>query len=364
MGRLAMKKIGVLTFHNAINNGAVLQAYALVQAVESLGVKCEDIDYTAKKIADSYIIKPIRDRRSLKSLVLYFIQDRHILKTQSKFADFRCRYLHISDACYDNCIKETVGKYDALIVGSDQVWNGFLTGNDENYYLAFDNTTLKLSYGASIGKKELNEWDQNIAKKYLPAFKEVTVRENAARVILKDCVGIDSIVVPDPVYLLSKQQWEEKFRLEKSKENYILFFMLHQNKKMIQFCQELSEKTGNKVFYLSNSFVRINGMRTVKEFGPEEFLRYIYGATYVVTDSFHAASMSLILNKELYIGLKSGELSSLNTRIDELAEKFGIADRIIGKAVSYNKTDYEKVNEKIKRQREFGLSVIRKMIEW
>lgn len=359
-----MKKIGVLTFHSAINNGAVLQAYALIQAIESFGIKCEDIDYTSKKIADSYIITSIKDRRSLKSIVLYFIQDRHILKTQSKFADFRSKYLNISDTCYDGCIEEASGKYDALIVGSDQVWNANLTDNDKNYYLAFDNTTPKFSYGASIGKKELNEWDINTIKAYLPSFKKVTVREIAASVILKDNTGIDSTVVPDPVYLLSKQQWKDKFQLKKSKENYILFFMLHQNEKMIRFCRDLSKKTGFKIYYLSNDFVRINGMRTTKEFGPEDFLRYIFGASYVVTDSFHAASMSLILNKELYIGLKSGELASLNTRIEGLVEKFGIADRIIGESVSYKEMDYEKINEKIKQQREFGLSVLREMVEW
>ena len=40
-----MKKIGIVTFHRAINYGAMLQAVALQKAVCNLGYNAELIDY-------------------------------------------------------------------------------------------------------------------------------------------------------------------------------------------------------------------------------------------------------------------------------------------------------------------------------
>ena len=40
------KKIGILTFHNAVNYGAILQCYALQNALEQRGYNVEVIDYT------------------------------------------------------------------------------------------------------------------------------------------------------------------------------------------------------------------------------------------------------------------------------------------------------------------------------
>ena len=38
-------KVALLSFHNAHNYGAALQAYGLQRAVEQLGAECEYIDY-------------------------------------------------------------------------------------------------------------------------------------------------------------------------------------------------------------------------------------------------------------------------------------------------------------------------------
>ena len=48
-------KIGILTFHCAINYGAVLQAYGLQETLKSMGHEVYVIDYRPK-----YLIKPYR----------------------------------------------------------------------------------------------------------------------------------------------------------------------------------------------------------------------------------------------------------------------------------------------------------------
>lgn len=358
-----MKKIGILTFHRAINNGAVLQAYALTTVFRSQGCQCNDIDYSAKKIDGSYKIKSLKQRKNLKSIILYFIQDLNILKTQDKFKAFRDNYLNISKKNYDTCISQANEDYDSFVVGSDQVWNTDLTGNDLNYYLKFVHNKPKYSYAASIGKKGFNEQNKEEIKNLLSHYKLITVREEAAVSTVNDLIEINPEVVPDPVFLLKKEEWENKFALEQKEEGFILFFMLHHNDDMIKFTSDLASKNKLKIINLTNDFKPIKGFKSVRGFGPLEFLKYISTSSYVVTDSFHAASLALILNKELYIGLKTGELKSLNVRIYGLVNKFGIKDRLISDNISYDRMKYNEINLKIDKQRNFGISVIKKIVE-
>ena len=47
-------KIGILTFQNAVNYGAVLQAYALQNSIEKLGAEVRLIDYQCNKVNSLY----------------------------------------------------------------------------------------------------------------------------------------------------------------------------------------------------------------------------------------------------------------------------------------------------------------------
>ena len=49
-------KIGILTFHQSVNNGAVMQAYSLSKRIQQTypNAEVEVIDYRMKKIRKSY----------------------------------------------------------------------------------------------------------------------------------------------------------------------------------------------------------------------------------------------------------------------------------------------------------------------
>lgn len=59
-------KVGILTFHDAINYGAVLQAQALCAVINNQsGVECEIIDYKCNEIEAMYHVAV---NKSVKSL--------------------------------------------------------------------------------------------------------------------------------------------------------------------------------------------------------------------------------------------------------------------------------------------------------
>ena len=63
-----MKRIGTVTFHNANNYGAVLQAYALKRYICNMGYNCDVLDYRSrtiearyhKKVASGGFVKKVR----------------------------------------------------------------------------------------------------------------------------------------------------------------------------------------------------------------------------------------------------------------------------------------------------------------
>lgn len=55
-------KVGIITFHRAVNYGAVLQAFALQHAVEKMGNEAEIIDYRCAEVEKA--ASPLRGFRS------------------------------------------------------------------------------------------------------------------------------------------------------------------------------------------------------------------------------------------------------------------------------------------------------------
>lgn len=159
-----VKKIGILTFHNSVNNGAVMQAYSLSNKIqkENPDWKVEIIDYHMPKVNEAYrysFLKSLKSdsfvlavKRLAKSL-MNLSYNRKMNARSKIFADCRSQlplseFSLLSDESEDlfNYINET---YDAIVVGSDAVWNYVLRGFPNAYFPDLSVKTVKMSYAAS-----------------------------------------------------------------------------------------------------------------------------------------------------------------------------------------------------------------------
>ena len=111
-------KIGILTFHDALNVGAVLQAFALQEYIEGLGYNIEFINYscrpkfTVKRIVGRTLSNTIAKIKDFANYTLYGMRGKYN------------KVLHVSKVEYSNkTLSEANSEYDIFIVGSDQVWN-------------------------------------------------------------------------------------------------------------------------------------------------------------------------------------------------------------------------------------------------
>ena len=144
-------KIGIVTFHNTTNYGAIYQTYAL-QKFLSKYVENEVVDYNNCILKKRYSINPFNSNnyKDFLKKILYFYEN---FINKKNFCIFKNKNIRISKAKYDEKnIKNADDRYDCFIAGSDQIWNFKLNGNDDNYFTLFTSSEKKRnSYAASFG---------------------------------------------------------------------------------------------------------------------------------------------------------------------------------------------------------------------
>src|SRR5690554_6008547 len=120
-------RVALLTFHNTLNYGSALQVFATQEALKSMNIDCDIIDYTnehRKKAYDTiYLAKKELKNKNISLAIKYFIGSMFIYKRRQRFLGFYRKYVNYTEKKYNynQELKETNEKYDKFIVGSDQV---------------------------------------------------------------------------------------------------------------------------------------------------------------------------------------------------------------------------------------------------
>ena len=313
-------RIGIITFHRAINYGAVLQTYALQKFLNVSNYDAEVIDYRCEHMENFYKTFTIKDK-SVKQIIRGMLNFKNTYKKKREFYRFLDQNVRISTEVYDKFnIDKANLRYDKFITGSDQVFNFACTDFDKTYFLQFvKNCDNKLSYAASFGMKEIPDSYVNDYKSMLSTFSELSIRENAGQQIVKKLTGKDSELSVDPVFLLTAEEWEKLAKKPKLK-NYILIYKLNTSNLIFDFARKLSKLTGRKIVALN--FDVVDQMKTpdikgVYSASVEEFLGYIKYADYVVTNSFHGTAFSVIFHKDFYVEALQKDFKP-NDRVESL----------------------------------------------
>ena len=338
-----MKKIGILTYHKANNLGAVLQAYALQHKLLQISQvdNVEIIDYD-----NGIFVEKIKNN-SIKSVfknIYYKIKNKG-------FTNFRQKYLNLSDSYTSDTINKSNDVYDIFITGSDQVWNLSCSGNDYNYFLNFTNKDkVKISYAASIGIYEFKEDERKKLHEILNSFDMISIRENNS-LRQFDFIDKEIRVVPDPVFLLNKNEWEEIIPKRIIKQDYILVYLIQDDINVMKNAERYAKENNLKL--ISNK----KSIEFILNNSPEKFLSWIKYAKCIFTNSFHGTAFSLIFEKDFYsdIQLIGGKI---NNRIYDLLIDLCSEEHIIKNNKLTEKFDYTKTNKKIDELRQVGLKYL------
>ncbi len=179
-----MKRIGILTFHRAINYGACLQAYALKKYIKDQGNECDIIDYHCPAIEDFYnrvFLWEDSFKTKIKKVLTWSIQKKRNIRFK-QFIEKNLLDAKFGDGYNKNNISETNELYDSFITGSDQVWSPFCTGGDLTYFLDFVKDSIKCnSYAACVGIASDTFLKSQEVVSNLKRFNHISVREEIAQ---------------------------------------------------------------------------------------------------------------------------------------------------------------------------------------
>ena len=322
-------KIGIVTFHRAFNYGANLQAFALNSYVNQMGYDCEIIDLYPNNAG-----RPSSNavRRLLSSAKLFLLCCKD--KRTRRFTKFQKENYRLSLNKYygDADMNASSPRYDVLISGSDQVLNTTLTGETKSYYLSFDNKAKKISYGSSFGRATLSEMEYTLIESELIKFASLSVREKSGQNIIKERIGITSTLVLDPVFLLSKEKWNEKSAKCVLPNKYILVYAMETTKLLESTVKVMSERLGLPVYIIYGCTKRyISCWTVVEDCGPSEFVSYIKGASVIITNSFHGTAFSIIFEKKFVCVAHS----TRNARLDNIMEIIGQQNNLVKDETSF-----------------------------
>lgn len=344
-------RIGIITFVKTLNFGASLQAYALQEVLKSFGADAEIITYVNEDIKNKENnAKP----KNLKQLIRKLILERGFKRKKEAFQQYESQNINYGDVLNEKNEDIINESYDYFITGSDQVWNLSITHNDWYYFLSFvKDSKKKISYAPSFGNNPFPKDKFEMAKKYLSDFKSVSVREKSGADLVQKLIGKSVDVVVDPTLLLTKEEWLSKTKFIPSISKYILVYFPHDKKTVFRFVEKLKKKTGLPVVYLSISPRPQQGVKTIYDVSPNEFVGWIANAEYVVTGSFHGTAFSINLEKQFFY-----EPSGEGSRIDSLVKIAGLKERGIDNVDSLEQEiDYSIVKTKMQTE-------IEKSIRW
>jgi hypothetical protein len=289
-------KVGIITFHNCANYGAVLQSYALQHAIDKYTEHdCEIIDYINPVISSSTRLEKIKHINSAKDLVKFFVTYPYYMKKNKIFDKFIYKHINLSKRSYTaETIIKANEEYDIFITGSDQVLNLNLTNNDFNYYLTFvSSSKKKCGYAVSQGNFDISQNQEAIY--YLKQIELLSFREHSTMNILPDAHTMNVVRVLDPTFLLMKDDWASLEEPIKVPKKFILLYLVSPKPYNFLYVRQLAKQTGLPIYYINYTYTMHLGMHNMRCVSPGQFLFLFRNATYVVTNSFHGTAELILI---------------------------------------------------------------------
>ncbi len=357
-------KIGILTFHCAHNYGAVLQAYALQEYLKTCdgGNEVELIDYRPWWLTRPYEVFPLprlcdvpllrkiwRVARWCRWLPRHLMEISPRGKRSCGFEKFISEKMHLSRERFgeEEGVPATVAeRYDAIFLGSDQIWNPAITHGCDAAFLGnfpVPAGTLKIAYAASAGSASGTIGDNPVFASALKNFDAISVREKVLEEALQTKTELKVETVLDPTLLVDKSVWDAiAVEPPKTQKKYVLLYQVSFAKAAPKIARELAVQIGAEIVEIKPGAVSFS--RNIKNAEtPEQFVGWFKNAACVVTTSFHGTAFALINEKPLYY-VGNGTLTEIRPR--QILRALGLEHRVIsdGKTPAFSEIDYAKVN--------------------
>ena len=336
-------RVGIITLPGRFNYGNRLQNYATARILERIGLNTKSLELVRPKLVAQGVLlakrvlgRPLPPEESMG---------------RERLAAFDRFNTRIDTRAVTRLgVGSLKGHYDLFVAGSDQVWNpNFIARRSWWYFLEFAERTQRIALSPSIGLDTLDAEQASMVAKGVSGFDCLSVRESRGAELIKECSNRDATVICDPTLVLPPEEWRavSDDRLTPA-EPYVFTYLLGGvGAGAARILDEVTDHGRLPVVPLSD-----RQKPEEPDAGPADFISLIDNAAHVVTDSFHAAVFSSILQTPLTIVRREGG-ASMFSRLETLAQTLGIEHKVHG-SPDFDLSragDYKGAPEAIERER-------------
>ena len=328
-----MIRVGVLTFWGAVNYGAYLQAYALVNRLnQEPDFHAELIQYRMGKEIDHYrqFLKP--EKNFIKWIYRckrdrMFRQQRKILPLSeppvisNSIADFE-------DAVY--------GKYDVIVAGSDEIWKvDGMRGYPTPYFLFGNLSAHKVSYAASgrVGFDSLNTDELAKLKETFSEFEYIGVRDTATYESINQLLeNSDTLRYNlDPTFIFDfkpnanhgKEILHKRFHIDTKK--FCIGVMYLEDKPTRPVIRDYIRETMAEDVQIVALYEWFGGSPSVPDLTPLEWVDVIAALDGLISMYFHGICFSIIAGTPFY-AIESRAHHNDESKIYDLLHRFNMTE--------------------------------------
>ena len=282
-------KVAVLTFHRCINYGCYWQARCLCEALKARGFAVELLDHRARRVEFAEWRCAFRPQLPDAPIPADYPQLRRKIKA---FASAHGE-LPLS-VPFDLDEPRDVAAYDAVVVGSDEVWNLNHPWYGKKLLFWGDGVRAKklISYAASFGN-QTHAIDAFWADK-LRRFDAISVRDANSQRLICEALGFAAPLVLDPCL-----QWpivaQGEYRGPQTP--FIAVYGHNFSPEFIANARAAADKFG--VPLISIGYRNPWADKQWLDAGPHDFAHFMARAQAVVTNYFHGCVFALANAKPL-----------------------------------------------------------------
>ena len=373
-------EIRTITCHDVYNHGAALQALALVTYLNNIGHNAQIIHYKPDYLNSYYNVWKVTNSRYNKPLLREFFllaklphRLYELYYKVIRFApynQFRKNFLPLTKEYNSHReLLDNPPKADAYIAGSDQIWNTQMrNGKDGAFYLDFaPQESIKIAYAASFAVEQIEEKYRAFVSEKLKGLDYISLREKSSLPLLAS-LGREGVGVCDPVFLLSREEWEQWLAQNAKKEGfnpsgykrdktegigkYLLIYDTEGSKKVEDTAVSIARKLNLKIVSVSSYRHRCADIRLWRP-SPYDFVKLIAEAEYVVSNSFHASAFAIIFNRNFCVVKRS---EKINSRMKSLTDDYKIGNRLVDGFFDelLLPIDYAPINEAMQKEIAFS----------
>jgi len=315
-------KVGILTFHFAPNYGAVLQTVGTARVLKELSCEPVVIDYQGfgqvpfwygfgpNSLKEHGLTNCIRNKITFSKFKLQLIS---YIKENALFSK---RVTNIKE------LAKLSENFQAILVGSDQIWNPEITNDNRNYYLGFSKCR-RIAWSASVGDRKSSLSSEILED--LKKFHSISVRDEETQNQLR--IGFTTTLTADPTLLadFSQDTEIENSLIKRIPKRFILVYAFKHVDYLASAITIAKKTFGIPVISIGSYKPEDTDVHLGNE-APSTWLWLFKQASFVVTHSFHGTIFSLKNSKD-FICVSSQ--NAPNLRVHDLLKRYGCEDRIV-----------------------------------